>query len=42
MAAQYFGRLMVDRQLLFWTVTTRRQLERGEVCVAELVSLGGC
>jgi hypothetical protein len=40
MAAQYFGRLMVDRQLLFWTVTTRRQLERWEVCVAELVSLG--
>jgi hypothetical protein len=40
MAAQYFGRLMVDRQLLFWTVTTRRQLERWEACVAELVSLG--
>jgi hypothetical protein len=40
MASQYFGRLIVDRQLLFWTVTTRRQLERWEVCVAELVRLG--
>jgi hypothetical protein len=39
-ASQYFGGLMVDRQLLFWTVTTRRQLERWEACVAEMVSLG--
>jgi hypothetical protein len=30
---------MVDRQLLFWAITTRRQLERWEVCVAEIISL---
>jgi hypothetical protein len=39
MASQYFERLMLDRQILFWAITTRRQLERWEACVAEIISL---
>jgi hypothetical protein len=30
---------MVDRQLLFWAIATRSQLERWEVCVAEIISV---
>lgn len=40
MASQYFEGLMVDRQLLFWTITTRRQLEQWEASLAEIISLG--
>jgi hypothetical protein len=39
MASQYFEGLMVDRQLLFWTIATRRLLEQWEASVAEIISL---
>jgi hypothetical protein len=38
-AFQYFDEMMVDRQLLFWAIATRSQLERWEVCVAEIISV---
>jgi hypothetical protein len=40
MATEFFDELMIDRQLLLWTTATRRQLERWERCVAEIVRFG--
>jgi hypothetical protein len=39
-AAEYFNDMMIDRQLLFWTIATRRELERWEARVAEIIRLG--
>jgi len=36
----YFNDMMIDRQLLFWTIATRRELERWEARVAEIIRLG--
>ena len=38
--AEYFNEHAIDRELLLWAVATRRQLDRWEACVAEIVRLG--
>lgn len=39
MGNNYFDDRTTARQLLFWSVTTRRQLDRFEACVADLLSI---